>query len=217
MFTSTGSISEWEWSTGKQTLHWDSCRKTSSIDIIDASEDDSHILFYSLCERKGGRREIRVSILRDGKPLETVVLETDIRVSHIRTAQQGRAVVAYGGQHLLFGVADSPNLSSVEHVQYTWRETSLPVNITCLDIRENTRQSAQDTKDRKASEQLDLAVGEASGSILIYQDVLSFFVNYQDIRDGGKGFAPRRLHWHRGPVNALRWSRDGKSVCGLRE
>jgi len=210
VFTSTGSISKWEWVTGKQTSHWDTCRKTSSIDVIEVSGDDTRILFYSICERKGGNRDIRSFTFRDGKPLEKVVLETDIRVGHIRAAQRGRVVLAYGGQNLLLGIADDSDFDSVEHIQYTWREAILPINITCLDVRENTRQNAQDAKARKVSGQLDLAIGEMAGSILIYQDVLGFFVNNQDIRDGGKSFAPRRLHWHRGPVNALRWSKDGK-------
>lgn len=211
MVTSTGSVNRRNWVTGQGLSHWDTCRKTSSIDFsLDTSTSDTPAMFYYLCERKDGNREIRMLSLLDEKPWETVVLETDTQIHQIKVANQSRTIVAYGGYNLLLGTSNTPSLGSVENAQYTWREITLPVSITCLDIRENKRRDAQGPKDKKALEQLDLVLGEIQGSILIYQDVLGLFVGSEDTRDGGKSFVPRRLHWHRGPVSALRWSRDGE-------
>ena len=213
--TSTGSVSKRNWITGNRISHWDTCRKTISIDFsFDTSASDTYPLFYSLCERKDGKREIRILSLLDEKPRETVVLETKTHINHIRVAKQSQTIIAYGGYNLLLGTLNAPSLDSVENAQYTWREVTLPVSITCLDIRENKRRGAQGPKDKKALEQLDLALGEVHGSILIYQDVLNLFISNEDARGGGNGFVPRRLHWHRGPVSALRWSKDGELLYG---
>ena len=213
--TSTGSVSKRNWITGNRISHWDTCRKTISIDFsFDTSASDTYPLFYSLCERKDGKREIRMLSLLDEKSWETVVLETNTQINHIRVAKQSQTIVASGACNLILGTLNNPSLDSVENAQYTWREVTLPFSITCLDIRENKRRAAQGPEDKKAFEQLDLVLGEAHGSILIYQDVLGLFIGSEDTRDGGKSFAPRRLHWHRGPVSALRWSRDGELPYG---
>lgn len=213
IFTSTGSVSKWEWTTSKQVSHSSTNHKTVAIDFgFDAFESETPS-FYSLCERKDGKREIRMFVLGDENPSDAVILETNLRINHMRVAQRNRTIVAYGGHHILFGTANNSGPGGAEHARYTWRETTLPVSITCLSIRVNTR-GLQEPQNRNVLEQLDLVLGEAGGSILIYQDLLSFLVNNEEKHNSEKNFAPRRLHWHRGPVTALSWSRDGKSSHG---
>lgn len=209
-FTSTGSIRTWEWTTGKQISHWDMCHAIISIDIGFGASDSMDYTFYCLCERKDGKREIRTFSMRGEKPSESVILETSTRVYQLRVSQQSQTIIAYGGHHLLLGVANAPYHDDTERMQYTWRETTLPVTITCLDVRQGTRNEPQDKKSGHPIEKLDLVVGEAGGAILIYQNVLGLFLTHEGNRDGSNGSAVRRLHWHRGSVNALRWSRDGK-------
>lgn len=212
VFTSTGCVSKWEWTTGKQVSHSNTSHKTIAIDFgFDAFESETPTSFYSLCERKDGKREIRMFTL--GEENFAVILKTNLRINHMRVAQQNRTIVAYGGHNVLFGSANSSGPDGAEHARYTWRETTLPVSITCLDIRENTR-GLQEPQNRNVPDQLAFVIGEAGGSILIYQDVLSFLVSNEENRNSEKNFAPRRLHWHRGPVTALSWSRDGKSPHG---
>ena len=217
VFTANGSVRTWEWTTGKQISHWDMHRTTISVDFsLDASDSSANPTVYYLCEREDGKREIRTFSMRDEKPSESVILETTARVSQTKVSPQSQTIIAYGGHRLLLGITYASNNGEAEHAQYTWRETILPVTITCLDIRKSTRREVQGQKDRNPREQLDLVVGEAGGSILIYQDMLGFFLTHEGSRDGNNSSAARRLHWHRGPVNSLRWSRDGK-LCAKRE
>lgn len=197
----------WEWTTGKQISSWEISRAIISIDLGFSASDTMDHTFFCLCEQKDGKREIRTLSMRDQKPSESVVLETSTRFSQLKASQQSQAIIAYGGHNILLGIANAAH-HDMEHTQYTWRETTLPVTITCLDVRLSTRAEPQDNKSGHAT--LDLVVGEAGGAILIYQDVLSLFLASEGLREGGNGPAARRLHWHRGPVNALCWSRDGK-------
>lgn len=212
-FTSDGSIRTWEWTTGKQISHWDMCRAIISIDLGFSASDSMNHTFYCLCERSDGKREIRTFSMHGQKPSESVILETSTRFSHLRVSRRSQTIIAYGGHCLLLGFANATS-HDMECTQYTWRETTLPVTITCLDVRQSTQSEQQDKKSGHATEQLDLVVGEAGGAILIYQDVLGLFLTCEGSRDGSNGPAVRRLHWHRGPVNALRWSRDGKLYVG---
>ncbi|KAI9923452.1 hypothetical protein MW887_009313 [Aspergillus wentii] len=216
IFTSTGSVSKWEWLSGGKMWSWDACGKTTSIDIsFHESETDEYVAVYSLRERKDGKREITIAQLGRNKPSENVILETNLRVSDLKVARQGRTVVLYGGQHFLVGTSNFNMLNDLKSMQYVWREATLPVSITCVDIRGSAtpaRVGAQGSKDKKSPDHLDLVLGESNGSILIYSDVLNFFTANEDSREGGKSPAPRRLHWHRGSVNTVRWSKDGNYV-----
>lgn len=211
IFTSAGSVSKWEWISGKEISRWNGNREVMSVDsAFYQSENDTSLVAYSVQKRKDGKREVTVLDLGDGRKPENVALETHTRISDIKVARQGRVIVAYGGPHIAVGTANARQSDVEQPIQYTWREVSLPTNITCLDVRESeisTRRGHQGIKDNESSDSVDLVVGEADGSILIYHDIMSIFLCN---KDGGKGSAPRRLHWHRGLVSAIRWSKDGK-------
>ena len=89
--------------------------------------------------------------------------------------------------------------------EYEWREYRLPVkHITCMDVRES--QAA--VPGEIANMSIDIAVGDASGVILVYNDVLSSIS-----RESTSGLPLlQRLHWHREAVTSLRWSRDGMCI-----
>lgn len=212
LFDSSGSISKWEWISGKQRSSWEGNRKVLSVDsFFDDSSDTSQLVSFSLRKGNDGKREISVHALGDEKTPTNVVLESHMRLNDLRIAQQGRVIVASGGSHVLIGAANAFRPSTMESVQYTWRDVPLPANVTCLDVWENEssgRSVSQSSGGRKP-ENIDLILGQADGCILIYHNILSFNASSKDGREGRKSFSPRKLHWHRGPVNAVRWSRDG--------
>lgn len=207
IFSSTGSVSKWDWSSGKQIARWDGNSKVLSVEsVIYESGNEASLMSYSVRELGDGKREVAIIALDDKGSSENVVLKSHSRISDLKVARQGRIVVAYGGPHILVGTINSSRAEALEPMQYTWREVTLSTNITCLDIRENEishRPAAG--KDGRNPGPIDLVVGQADGSILVYHDAVNFFLESKE----GRGGAPRRLHWHRGPVNAVRWSRDG--------
>ncbi|PKY00668.1 WD domain protein [Aspergillus campestris IBT 28561] len=214
IFTSTGAVNKWDWQSGRQVSHWETNRKTLSIEVFfDQNEDDTQFQLLCLCERNDGKRAITAVDLRDGKSQEKLIFETSIRISHIRCAGQSRAIIAYHDNHLLLGTMDLDEASPTTS-QYTWRELTLPVKITSMDIRSkvSSSQPKAGTSNRSRHwETLDLALGEANGSILVYHDVLNS-LNKEGALEGGKGMAPRKLHWHREAVCATRWSKDGNYI-----
>ncbi|KAH1893137.1 hypothetical protein KXV57_003077 [Aspergillus fumigatus] len=131
-------------------------------------------------------------------------------VGELRVFKQGQAIVAWAGQRLLLGAREF-NTPDPSTMQYAWREVVLPVRVTCVDVRESgarNRTTPQGSQDNNL-DTMDLVLGESGGSILIYPDFLALFPTGGIGSDDSKGLAPRRLHWHRGPVNAVRWSKDG--------
>ncbi|RJE20870.1 hypothetical protein PHISCL_06793 [Aspergillus sclerotialis] len=215
IFTSNGTISKWEWTSGKQVACWDGDGKVLSVDAFFYEwENNTHLVSYTLRERNDGKREIAVRTLDDPEKPGTVVLESRMRISGLRIAQQGRVVVAYGGSRILVGTTNAFRPDTLGSIQYTWREAPLP-DITCLDIRESespVHPRTQPSKEGKRAEGIDLVLGVTDGPILIYHDFLRFFPNDTKGREGWKALSPRKLHWHRGPVNTVRWSKDGNYI-----
>ena len=214
IFTSNGTISKWEWTSGKQVSRWDGNSQVLSVDTFFYEwENNTRLVSYTLRQRNDGKREIVVLALGNAETSGTVVLESHMHISGLKIAQQGRVVVAYGGSHILVGTTNAFRPDALGSIQYTWREAPLPANITCFDIRESefsVRPGTQSSKEGKRSEGIDLVLGVTEGPMLIYHDFLRFFPSG---REGVEGWnlSPRKLHWHRGPVNAVHWSKDGMS------
>lgn len=204
IFTATGSVSKWDWTAGKQVAHWDGNSKALSVEsVFHDSEDDMQLMSYFVRECDG-KREVAVVALGDKEASENVVLKSHLRISDLRVAREGQVVLAYGGPHILVGTANSPQSDAVDSMQYTWSEMSLPNHITSLDVRESVPWSQTGTGKTSGNQVfIDIAVGQADGPILLYHDIVG------SIGGGGRALAPRRLHWHRGAVNVVRWSRDG--------
>ncbi|KAL2808535.1 WD40-repeat-containing domain protein [Aspergillus granulosus] len=204
IFTSSGSVSEWDWPTNKQLAQWSTQHKTIAADVVfetGTSEEDIRTALFSLRERKDGKRELVVTPLFDEEPRSVSVLETNCKVDNFRIVGDGQVAVAYGGTHLFLGI--SSHAQGLESSNYAWREIKLGVNITCVDLK----QHGNFTGTKKLPE-FDLAVGGADGSILVYHAALGLF-GISDKRGEDKKSTPRRLHWHRDSVTAVHWSRDG--------
>ncbi|KAL4951817.1 hypothetical protein BDW69DRAFT_33211 [Aspergillus filifer] len=209
IFTLSGSVSEWDWSSNKQLAHWTTRHKTISADLVcrPCTNDgvDARSILFSLQERKDGKRVLSATSL-NGEELEsTVVLDTNSKIDSFRIIGSGQAIVAFGGARIFFGGLSSDH--DADAPIYSWREIKLATTITCIDIRASLR---GESVSRKVPD-FDIALGGADGSVLVYHDASSFL----DTRSGrgeDKKPSPRRLHWHRNPVTAVRWSTDGNYV-----
>ncbi|KAL2009279.1 hypothetical protein VTN00DRAFT_7473 [Thermoascus crustaceus] len=216
--TSSGSVSKWDWVSGKQISLWETSRKTISAEICFIElENMVRSVSYFLREQKDGRREISISPLEEelpsGKPYEVTALETTKRIRDLKVSRRGQVVIVCDGQRLFVGNTSICDVRSLGSIHYTWREVVLPVNVTCLDLRESlpTDSTTERSKARTAPTSADLVLGESGGSILVYHDIVNSLTRNEDMYEGeGKsGSVLRRLHWHRGPVSVVRWSRDG--------
>ncbi|KAL4972694.1 WD40-repeat-containing domain protein [Aspergillus desertorum] len=178
IITLSGSVTEWDWLLNKQVGRWDTAHRIIAADIMyNTSSSDT---LFSLRKRKDGKREVAVMSLNTEEPQSTVVLETSAKIDNFRICDG--CLVVFGGACIFFGIAvDGPT-----H-RFAWKEVKLATTITSIDIR--------------GRQELDLALGSADGSILVYHTIGSTIKH-----------PPRRLHWHRDPVTAVRWSKDGNYV-----
>ncbi|KAJ5852814.1 hypothetical protein N7534_005357 [Penicillium rubens] len=198
IFTSSGSISKWNWSSGKRIARWETTCTTISMSLaLVGDEGSAAAISFSIVSQKDGKRQISINALGDKKIQGTTALETSQKINSIKVTHDGRVIIASDGKHLFMGTTTGAGLENLETVQYVWREATLPANATCFDIQ------------TQGSESIDLAVGASVGSILIYQNVLNTLFG-KDLSD--KKSSPRKLHWHRGSVNTVRWSKDGNYV-----
>ncbi|EAW20995.1 WD repeat protein [Aspergillus fischeri NRRL 181] len=214
IITSTGCVSKWDWLSGDQIASWDLARETLLAELCPSEVGKlRYELLFSLRGRKDGKRQLTVTLFNGGTPRDIVVFETTQRIDNFRVFRQGQAIVAWAGQRLLLGTREF-NTPDPSTMQYAWREVVLPVRVTCIDVRESkarNRTIPQGSQDNNL-DTMDLVLGESGGSILIYPDFLALFPTGGIGSDDSKGLAPRRLHWHRGPVNAVRWSKDAYIV-----
>ncbi|RAH71233.1 WD repeat protein [Aspergillus aculeatinus CBS 121060] len=208
VFSSTGSVSKWEWFSGQRLYYRDAYRPTTCIDLCsDASGNDA---LFSVHDRADSKKDIVFQRLSDEEPCSVPLLTTNTQITHLRVAYQGRVLVAFGGQNVLLGC--QAHLSDSSPVPYTWSELTLPTSITSADIRYQTapqRAGIPGPRDRASLGSVDLALGESGGSIMIYNDILT---SLQNNIGNSKALTPRRLHWHRSCVNVVRWSKDGNYV-----
>lgn len=197
VFTLAGSISKWNWTTGKRIARWETTSKTIATSLVSIGKEESKsTLCFSINSSKGGKRQISVSPLGDEKIQGTTILETSQRLSFIKVTGNGRVVLASDGSHVFLGTTKGTELQTLQNVQYNWREVVLPVQAASFDIQ--------------GSDSIDLAVGATTGPILVYQNIVDTLFG-KDSSD--KKIAPRKLHWHRDACNTLRWSKDGMRIC----
>ncbi|CAG7960721.1 unnamed protein product [Penicillium salamii] len=196
VFTLAGSISKWNWTTGKRIARWETTSKTIATSLVSIGKEESKTtLCFSINSSKGGKRQISVSPLGDEKIQGTTILETSQRLSFIKVTGNGRVVLASDGSHVFLGTTKGTELQTLQNVQYNWREVVLPVQAASFDIQ--------------GSDSIDLAVGATTGPILVYQNIVDTLFGKDS---GDKKIAPRKLHWHRDACNTLRWSKDGNYI-----
>ncbi|KAL4784478.1 hypothetical protein BJX76DRAFT_347721 [Aspergillus varians] len=206
VFTSSGSVSEWDWPSKKQLAHWNTSHRTILADLVynSTANDmvDTQNELFSLWECKNGNRGLTITLLNTENPQGTVILETNTKIDDFKIIGSGQAVVAYGGARIFFGSLCSTPESELP--KYAWREVKLASAITCMDIKQDQLR----VSENKKIPEFDLALGGADGSVLIYH-AASGFLGVKGGREEDKKPAARRLHWHRNPVTAVRWSKDG--------
>lgn len=213
IFGSSGQISKWDWITGKPVFHRGRPYKTISSDLtFHETQNTRRTVSYLLQESKEGKRQISRTCLDDSESPDVVVLESNRRITDFKVTQNGRVIMAWNSDYLLIGTANAGDMGASISIEYTWKEVALPVKATCLDVREDldTYSTAiQESTARRRTGTIDIVLGESGGSILILNDAVNSFPNSGDAHQGGKRPTFRRFHWHRQPVGAVRWSRDG--------
>lgn len=204
--TASGRLIQWDWDAGREVINRAKFAKVSLYEIVSLKVPgkQKECLAYFAVKAKGSRYHIVANTewAQRKDSTDVVVLDTANAINHLKVVQSGQIIVACARQQLIIGTLNPESKEKGQYNDYEWREYRLPVKqITCLDVRETqTTVSGENT-----TVSFDVAIGDASGVILVYNDVLGSIS-----REGSSGLPLlQRLHWHREAVASLRWSRDG--------
>ena len=174
---------------------------------------------------------VNVHALRTGAQASTTelkpILKTSSNIIDIQVLLQGRFVVVACGDSLMVGKRQKQSKTAVQDFEYVWRELKFAQRITTFhtyvrDPAEVTGKPAKSVQDHR--DVIDIAIGDISGVLLLFEDILSSFAAIESVQKGGKTKAdnaeslrPKRLHWHRDAIGSVKWSLDGKHFqysCG---
>jgi NET1-associated nuclear protein 1 (U3 small nucleolar RNA-associated protein 17) len=125
----------------------------------------------------------------------------------LRSAAEGRLIVAAAKETLHIGALKAKKLASLDDLTYRFHCFDVPDIVTCLDIRPTLRTTKKGGLELQS---VDLAVGCARGAIHVYHDVLSKLPGEGSASSRAGIIQPKKYHWHRRAVHSVKWSQDGQ-------
>ncbi|CAA9966486.1 WD domain containing protein [Pyrenophora teres f. maculata] len=223
---SVGQIIMWDWVTARQIGRWHVDAKVKNMAVIIKPESDEDFVYcheaddgHSVCVR-ALRTKSQTSEKSERSQLKQL-LKTNSVIHGIRVLLQGKYVVVATVDSITVGKRIKASRTALEEFEYLWREFKLSKHTTTFDVylREqketgNGKKGAQDQRDI-----IDIAVGDDTGVILLFEDILASIAAIESSQKGKKdrvdsadSLRPKRLHWHREAVGAVKWSLDGNYV-----
>ncbi|OTA64016.1 sporulation protein [Hypoxylon sp. EC38] len=154
--------------------------------------------------------DVRGSELKEFK----AIISQTIPIFDLRSVRNGHAVIASSERDLLFGILRSRVVKTVTQLQYEFFILDCNDEITCLDVRATDRIHLNRKTQVEAGDEpvVEVVVGCARGAVLFYNDVLPQFCRLQSPKGHRSSLQPRKYHWHRKAVHAVKWSRDGHYI-----
>jgi NET1-associated nuclear protein 1 (U3 small nucleolar RNA-associated protein 17) len=199
---------QWNWETGAEVGTHKISPSTIALDIAapNGYASQKRELLFAIRAPAQEKREISlIGLSAKGSRQAKVILNTAAPISDLKVLDGGRTILTWAGDRLLVGhlAEKEPNLHDGP-VNYTWREVTLPGQVTCLDVRVIPGHESGLLR-------VDVVLGQSTGPILIYNDILNRLVRCEN-GESDNNLVSNRMHWHRKAVNAVKWSKDGKSI-----
>lgn len=202
--TWAGHISLWDWTQGEKIDTWKTSRTLGQILPLPPTMKVQRVLAVY-----GGHQqnETTISILdldpASIQPTHTVELlkRKGLNVN-IRLFERTGVIVATTRRHVLIGYCPGFGTDDKSPTSFYWRELIVPSTLMSFDARSVDERRAGNTP------RVDIAVGVESGEIMLYEDLLFKLIG-KEKQKTTVDISARILHWHRGPVSSVKWSRDG--------
>jgi NET1-associated nuclear protein 1 (U3 small nucleolar RNA-associated protein 17) len=132
-------------------------------------------------------------------------------IENLRSLGNGQALAASSRNDTLLGSLNSTSLAAFDQLSYEFFILDCSDEITCLDIRGTDRIHLNKKSQAETGDEivLDIVVGCARGAIYFYNDLLP---QLRWLQSNKKKYSlqPRKYHWHRKAVHAVKWSQDGE-------
>jgi NET1-associated nuclear protein 1 (U3 small nucleolar RNA-associated protein 17) len=221
--SSKGVITLWNWVDGTKVGSWDTTttiRNMIVITLLGAEED----LVY--CHEAGESYNLNVHALPTRSEASEIaskhVLTSQSAIRSFQVLSQGKYVIVITADSVMLGKRLKPSKTALQDFEYVWRELKFSKRITTCDayirqveVIDKSKRSATAQRDV-----IDLAVGDETGVILLFEDMLASFAAIENFKKSGDGqtddaesLRPKRLHWHRDAVGSVKWSLDGMKSC----
>ncbi|KXJ91245.1 hypothetical protein Micbo1qcDRAFT_233789 [Microdochium bolleyi] len=143
------------------------------------------------------------------------LMEHDAVVQKVQAVKNGFAIAATADTDIIVGHLRSGTPGTFEELSYEFFVLDCSDEITCMDVRATERIHLTRTSQSKTGDEpvVEVVVGCARGSIFYYNDLLPQIRHLQTSRKARHlSLQPRKSHWHRRAVHAVKWSRDGNYI-----
>jgi len=220
---SVGQIIKWDWVTARKIGRWDVGAKVQNMAVIIQPESDEDFVYcheaedgHSVCIR--ALRTRRQTSEREQRSELKQLLNTSSPIRGIRVVLQGKYVIVATVDSITIGKRIKTSRTALEEFEYLWREFKLSKHITTFDVYHREQQETNNGKKAASDQQdiLDIAIGDDTGVIMLFEDILASIAAIEssqkgkkDRADSAESLRPKRLHWHRDTVGSVKWSSDG--------
>lgn len=182
-----------------------------TVERMSIGKDFGDVPFVSI-ENKGNWQivvcDVRDSRLRSTKAL----LSQEVPVLDLQSVRNGYAIVGSVERNIMLGTLRPRLVNSIQDLDYEFITLDCNDAITCLDVRAADRIHLNKKSQAQAGDEpvVDIVVGCARGAVLFYNDLLPHIRWASSSKGHRSSLQPRKYHWHRKAVHAVKWSRDGE-------
>ncbi|KAF2663735.1 WD40 repeat-like protein [Microthyrium microscopicum] len=214
---SNGEVQVWDWMAPSKLASVQIGHQITAFATCLSKDEQQVVLVFvhPETETSNGTSTIALHTIdplaaQDGPSNPAVLWESEQSLSRIQIFDHGQTIFAMSPTGLVIGSTkeDDPEIST-NSLQHDWFPMLVTDGVTCFDVRQDSpimKPSANiDKAESKITFTYNLAVGTGDGSIFVYNDIVQKLQAKSDL-------ISRRLHWHRLPVGAVRWSKDGNYI-----
>lgn len=217
---SNGLVTLWDWVSSTKIGRWEIGSTVRNMTVITQPDSNEDFVY---CHEAGNSHVLNVHALRTKSQASKTdlkrILKTNTAIRGLQVLQQGKYVVISTVDSITVGKRIKTSKTALQDFDYVWREFKFSKRITTFNAY--VREPEETGKGKKPSENqrdiLDIAVGEDTGVVFLFENILATFAamekNQKDKKDrvdNADTLRPKRLHWHRDAVGAVKWSLDGK-------
>lgn len=172
------------------------------------------VVFTTEMKKDGGWRITANELAPPGSSIQTVartIYTSTHQVHYLKTASEGGVLVAASGNRVVLGVLRNTEYDTIDKIRYEFRVFQSADFISSIDIKVSARPITEKSKkSKKRLPIVDVVVGDVRGTIFIHDDLWTNLVG--EVGAPTVNILPRKLHWHRQGVHAVKYSSDGMSI-----
>ncbi|KAH7027732.1 uncharacterized protein B0I36DRAFT_375454 [Microdochium trichocladiopsis] len=207
---------DWTKGSGVEPLFNLDCMFLSglAVDLVQFGESTQEVPYACIGDQLSWRI-VACNVHNGNFRSSKTLMEHDAVIQKIQAVKNGFGLAASADSDIIIGNLRSTSVSSFEQLSYEFFVLDCSDEITCLDVRASDRIHLSRASQAKTGDEpvIEVVVGCARGAIFYYNDLLPQIRHLQTSRKGKSlSLQPRKLHWHRRAVHAVKWSRDGNYI-----